>query len=104
MDAKKWEDTPEGLEALAAQNDRYAGKCEETFGKTGRDSALRQAEQHRAAAASKRARAAAGRDTQTNIWVPADLMPALDAEAEREGRTRQKQLEMILRQHYSVPR
>ncbi len=47
----------EMLRALALQNDHYASRCQETFEKTGRPSALNQAEQHRVAAGEKRARA-----------------------------------------------
>lgn len=40
------------------------------------------------------------RERQTNIWIANELARLLDAEAEREGRTRQKQLEWILRERY----
>jgi hypothetical protein len=41
----------------AITNDMYAAACERTAAETGRESAARQAEQHRIAAAEKRARA-----------------------------------------------
>lgn len=45
------------LRRMAATNDLYAARCEETFANTGRESALNQAEIQRQCAAEKRARA-----------------------------------------------
>ena len=50
--------TPEYLRLAAAINRKYANACTETYTKTGRPSALYQAEIHRACAAIKESRAA----------------------------------------------
>jgi len=44
------------------------------------------------------------RTAQTNIWIPTALVRLLDEEAKREGRTRQKQLEWILRERFARER